>query len=106
MIRPPNALSVRTVNGCFLLALMSIGLANTQAQATQTWCAVTEKSSDGFVAVRLGPGVSYPAVGKGSTLRLPHKIRRDVGRSETLYYATSQERGFLLRAYRAYTHLP
>jgi hypothetical protein len=32
--------------------------------ATQTYCAVTQQTSDGFVAVRMGPDTSYEPIGK------------------------------------------
>ena len=38
---------------------LAIALAPTSAQATETWCAVTEKTADGFVNLRVGPGASY-----------------------------------------------
>jgi hypothetical protein len=35
-----------------------------QVGATETFCAVTEKTSDGFVSIRSGPGIDYNVLGK------------------------------------------
>jgi hypothetical protein len=34
------------------------------ASATTTFCAVSERTDDGFVSVRQGPGVDFPALGR------------------------------------------
>ena len=45
-------------------AIILFALAHTPAQATETYCAVTEKAEDGFVSLRVGPSTSYRAVSR------------------------------------------
>lgn len=46
-----------------LLWLIVGGVAS-PANATITFCAVTEKTPDGFVSLRTGPAPTYPVIGK------------------------------------------
>jgi hypothetical protein len=39
-------------------------MSSTPSLATHTYCAVTERTSDGFVNIRRGPGADYKIVGK------------------------------------------
>ena len=43
-----------------VFAFLYVIFSPTNAVATGTYCAVAEKTADGFVSLRVGPGVSYP----------------------------------------------
>ena len=45
-------------------AIFALVLIATPIYATSSWCAVSEKTSDGFINLRSGPGVKHSVVGK------------------------------------------
>lgn len=73
-----------TVAAAVLFAAL-LPLSSSTASATGTYCAVTERTSDGFVSVREGPGVQYRSLGRLSPSDLlwigTEKCRSDVGPS-------------------------
>jgi hypothetical protein len=56
------------------------------SQATETFCAVTERTADGFVSLRDGPGSQYNSVGQVLPSNLlwvgTEKCRSDFGKQQ------------------------
>jgi hypothetical protein len=53
--------STRSAITALMTALFAFSMA---AKASETFCAVTEKTNDGFVEVREGPGMHFSGLGK------------------------------------------
>ena len=48
----------------WIIPVSSMAFAPPPSFASETFCAVTERTSDGFVSVRSGPGTDYNVLGK------------------------------------------